>query len=695
MTISFGYSNNHMMSNQSTTDATFLNHLGYDLTPTSGPYNEHGKKGPASNYLTSDADDSIYIGYKGFNAHGNLVKSCGDGDFERDHGDGHVVWEMNTAAGNDFIQLREDQNAYTATKLGSGDDTYYIGGALDSNLHAAQHDGDARAYVFGESGDDTIVVGGDGEGCVTGWGVDGGRIFTGSGSDNVTIYGEVDDGGVIDLGSGDTTYANGHEEANSVDLACDVNTLNITKNLGDRGDCDFGIVKGGLGKDYVTIGTTINGISQVELGANNDTLTAKQAGDDSYIDMGTGDDIVDITCNTWDNAHFVLGAGKDVMTVGEDLNDNTLIETGDHCDILNVGEDIEDCSVVDMGKCHDTLNVGRNIEDHSVVKMGSGNDIINVACSIKDSAMVSTGTGNDSVVVDGRVTGHALVDLGSGNNTLEASDGIHCSAVVLAEGGNDVVTAGEDIDGCSKVDLGNGQNIINVAEDVEDKAQLITGCGDDIITVDRFIENCSVTTTGAGDDILSAEGVNNSARIDMGAGNDLVTIHSEFGVGGGSAHVLMGSGDDVVSYGGKCLDGLISGDGGSDTLVLTYDSSDALTTKCCNITNLASNNFTGFEQIDLQGNNVVDICYKDILADTSRDGALYISGDEHSKVDLGTNNWNSDSAHQANLHDGHGASWSETGSTVVDGVTYDIYHHSNAGNNVSNDIYIQEGIVVI
>ncbi|MDO5770288.1 MAG: hypothetical protein Q4P13_12355 [Psychrobacter sp.] len=676
------------------TSPIFLSHLGYDLTEHKGPYNESGKEGISDTYLTTNINDHLYIGYQGFDHQGNLIKSCGDGDFERDCGDPDVVWELDTGAGNDVIQLREDQNAYTVAKLGLGDDTYYIGGTLDADFKAAQHDDDARAYVFAEEGNDTIVVGGDAHGCVTGWGIDGGRLYTGSGSDNVTIYGEVDEGGVIDLGSGNTSYANGYAEASRADQSCSINNLHITQNLGDGCADDFGIVQGGLGQDNVSVGTGIKGYSQVLLGGNDDTLTACYTSGHSFIDMGEGNDKVDISHGTWGHSHFVLGAGRDYMSVGHDLNNNTKIETGDNCDTLIVGEDIEDCSMVEMGACNDVLEVGHNIENRAKVDMGKGDDSVHVKGNINDCAVVVTGSGKDDVVVDGMISGHAKVDLGFSDNTLSAAHGIHGSAHITAGNDVDVISSGEDIDGCSVVNLGNGKNIINVAEDVEDRAQLITGSGNDTITVDRYVENCSDISMGGGSDVLTAEGINNKAHIDMGSGNDTMTIGSQFGVGFGAAHVDMGTGNDKVSFGGKGLDGVIEGGLGQDTLTLTYDSSDALTSTCCNITNLASKNFKGFEHIELAGNNAVDICFNDLVCDDSRDGALFISGDSHSKVDLGSNNWNSDSASQANLKDGWGECWSQVGYDTVDGVTYDIYHHS-AAQDGSHDVYIQQGIAII
>ena len=67
-------------------------------------------------------------------------------------------------------------------------------------------------------------------------------------------------------------------------------------------------------------------------------------------------------------------------------------------------------------------------------------------------------------------------------------------------------------------------------------------------------------------------------------------------------------------------------------------------------------------------------------------------------MDLGGNNWNSDSTWMRDLTDSSGwrmESWRKCGSTIMDDVAYDIYRHSAGGYNYINDVYIQQGIQVI
>lgn len=318
---------------------------------------------------------------------------------------------------------------------------------------------------------------------------------------------------------------------------------------------------------------------------------------------------------------------------------------------------------VDMGVGDDTYNVKGNIHGNARVLMGEGNDKLNVGIDIDDRAKVYMGAGNDTVHVKEDVENHAFVNLGQGSNTLIVERHVEDSAKIVG--------AGSDSD----------SNNVTIKGDLKNCAQLILDGGNDIIDIKG--------------------GINNSAKVETGAGNDSLYIAKSFGYGAGSASVDMGSGDDTVTYGGKTLDGVIDGGKGHDTLILNYDADASLTNSWCHVTNLSSKNIKGIEMIDMQGTNVVDIRYSDLLSDTTNNGPLFIKGDSNDKVDLGANNWNSDNAGKSNLSDSThnwwswGAAWSKKGSETVDNVTYDVYHHSAAGSDTSNDVYVQQGVVVI
>lgn len=367
----------------------------------------------------------------------------------------------------------------------------------------------------------------------------------------------------------------------------------------------------------------------------------------------------------------------------------------------------------------------------------------------KGWAIVSTGAGDDRLDLGvsggwGSQFSYTAVDMGSGDDAYNVKGSIHGNARVTMGSGNDTLVVGDDIDGCATVSMGTGNDNVHVKEDIENKAVVNLGSGQNTIHVERHVEDCAKIIAGEAEGnstpnnppstksafstaSASAEGttvmidgslknfaqvilgdsqdtavigrVENYAKITMGAGDDTLTVKEAFGCGNPIAD--MGEGNDTFVYGGKTLGGKIIGGQGTDTIVLNYDADNSLVSKWCNITNLSSKNFQGIEVVDMQGTNAVDIRYSDLLNDTTNESPLFIKGDSNDKVDLGANNWNSDGASRANLKDNStkwwdcNMGWSKTGSKAVDGVTYDVYHHSAAGSDTTNDVYIQQGVVVI
>lgn len=416
-----------------------------------------------------------------------------------------------------------------------------------------------------------------------------------------------------------------------------------------------------------------------------DYYSYKTTAGNDWIEIGNGDRNC-WTCGTQGNiwnpypstgyATIATGAGNDRIDTGVsggygNMYADTAVEMGSGDDTFNLKGQMYSNSIVDMGIGDDVINIGGNVHNHAEIYAGEGNDTLTVGEDIDDYAKVSMGAGNDTVTVNEDIEGKAQVALGDGNDSL---------------------TVAYDVEGCSSIDTGAGNDTIKIGEDVEDYVHINMGAGNDVLSVARFVENETVIDMGDGDNTATMAGLNNWASISFGSGDDSLTVTHQFGVGGGYASASLGAGNDTFTFGGTTLDGVVNGGSGLDTLVLTYNQSDVATSRCCHETNLTSHNFTGFELIDMQGNNAVDIRYSDLVQDTTRDGALFIKGDANSKVDLGNTDWNSDT--DTNLADASGGHWTATGSSVVDGVVYDVYHHCYA-TDTSNDVYIQQGVMVI
>lgn len=348
---------------------------------------------------------------------------------------------------------------------------------------------------------------------------------------------------------------------------------------------------------------------------------------------------------------------------------------------------------VDMGSGNDILNIKGQMYSNSFVDMGTGDDVIHIGGNIHNHASVQSLSGNNVLVVGEDIDDYAKVLFGNGNDIIEVGEDVEGMAQVITGSGDDSVSVKYDVEGRSIINTGEGNDTLSVGEDIEDCVHIDMGSGNDTLTVARFVENAVVVDMGDGDNTATMAGLNNWAHISFGSGNDQLNVTHQFGVGGGYATADMGAGDDTFTFGGIMPDGVVHGGSGLDTLVLTYDASAVATERCCHITNLASNNFTGFEHIELNGKNALDIRYSDLVNDSTRDGALYIKGNANSKVDLGATDWNSDT--DKDFRDVGGGQWNSTGTQEVAGVEYQVYHHSAAGSDLSNDVYIQTGVIVI
>ncbi|HCA5061095.1 TPA: hypothetical protein MW168_003747, partial [Acinetobacter baumannii] len=350
-------------------------------------------------------------------------------------------------------------------------------------------------------------------------------------------------------------------------------------------------------------------------------------------------------------------------------------------------------TTIDLAKGNDILRIAGNQLGLTSVYLGEGSDQYHIAGNMSSaggSSFIFGEAGDDTVTIGGLVGGlyGSNIYLGSGSDNLTVGNDF-AGLLDLGSGGvmptdyyatyhNDGLSLGND----SNMDLATDINIVNILGNIQSSSEIYGGVGKDTITT---------------------KGVNNASTITLGAGNDQLTVTNELGIGTGSPVIDLGAGDDTFTWGGiwSSVDSStkIQGGTGADTLILNSTTAPTNT----DIMHISSQVFTGFEKIVLQNNATVDIRYSDLLADTTNTGPLYITGTSSNKVDLGGGSyygdWNTDT--DLNLRDGNlGATtyWKKTGTytDTVTNTTYDIYHHDSAGvTNLTNDVYIQQGIIVI
>lgn len=575
---------------------------------------------------------------------GNIGALAGQGEVTIDMGDGNdrIDTGMNAYDGKaDWSATADAGNIWgnATIKMGNGNDTLNVGKPQD-------YDSVPQFRIGGAN-------------------IHGATVSMGTGDDKLSVYQDVDGKARIDLGSGNDKMV-------------------VGGNVGDIIDGNNSpIIKAGDGNDALRVAGNLWAKSTVDMGDGNNYLNVREVRMWGKALFGNGNDVMDVRGNVTENAFIKMDKDTADANSGGRWVFNTVTEQwvwvetegGFGNDTLNVAGNIDGVlqgARVDMGGGNDTLNVGKVIGGTAQVKMGSGNDIANI---------------NDGIVYK------AALDMGNGNDTLNVQNNITWQ---------------------SRVDMGNGDNVVHVGGGLVDWATMTSGSGNDTFHFDGITNNARLTT-GSGDDTVNTNHLDFYAKVYMGNGNDTLNITETFGWGAvqdrlllkdSGAKVYMGAGDDVVTYGGKSMTGVIDGGAGNDTVVLTYDADHSLVsgpnTWFKEATNLSTLNIKGVENIIMQGNNAVDVKYEDLVADTSRNGALFIQGNSASKVDLGATDWNGDTDtwlkewHPADFLNVTGkGEWAKTGSEVVNGVSYDVYHHSFAGSDNSNDVYIQQGIVVI
>lgn len=510
--------------------------------------------------------------------------------------------------------------------------------------------------------------------------------------------------------------------------------------------------------DFQISGANIHGAT-VSMGSGNDILSVRADVDSKlggkarvYLDgadgSGSGDDKMVVGGNIGDiiDGHksplIDAGAGNDEIRVGGNLWARSVIDMGDGNNFLDVRE-VRMWGKALFNNGNDTMNVRGNVTENAYIKMdketadggdkpwpldsppppgwntggGFGDDTLNVANNIDgivNGARVEMGGGNDTLNVGNVIGGTAKVDMGSGDDVANINDGIVFRASLNMGEGNDTLNVSNNITWKTSVDMGEGDNTVNVGGGLVDWARLASGTGNDTMNFDGITNNATLQT-GAGNDTVSTNHFDFYAKAYLGDGNDTLNISETFGWGAvqdrlllknSGAKVYMGNGDDTVIYSGKAMTGVIDGGLGEDTIILNYNKDNSLVsgpnTWFKEATNLSTLNMRGIEKVVMQGQNAVDVKYEDLLSDSTRDGALFIQGNSDSKVDLGATDWNGDTDTWLKEHDpldilnvtGKGE-WAKTGSKVVDGVSYDVYHHSFAGSDNNNDVYVQQGIMVI
>ncbi|OOF70857.1 hypothetical protein BKG89_02235 [Rodentibacter caecimuris] len=214
----------------------------------------------------------------------------------------------------------------------------------------------------------------------------------------------------------------------------------------------------------------------------------------------------------------------------------TTIETGAGDDVVVVAGDVNNIVSV-----NDRNGAAKN--QGSLIDTGDGNDFVKISNSIRNGSVVNTGSGNDTVVIGMDVKGGSKVLLGEGDNNLQINGQIRFGVDIIAGAGDDKVTINKGIDvlqaktDANKViiDLGDGDNALTIG------AKYATR-----------VVNALEVKTGEGDDVITINSNKvNNILIQTGEGNDIIDLQESTFVGSYSGMKVIESsaGNDVIKLG--------------------------------------------------------------------------------------------------------------------------------------------------
>lgn len=279
-----------------------------------------------------------------------------------------------------------------------------------------------------------------------------------------------------------------------------------------------------------------------------------------------------------------------------------------------------------------------NVSGNVSIQLGDGNNTFTKAGpGYLDGVKISAGNGNDLIDFRNRSAElkHTTVSLGEGNNTVHSYDDI-LDVVVTTGSGNDYIhlepsptnpqnnidisgkfslgagddtielTAGnigtwgtQNITGSTYIDMGEGNDKIIIAHDIDNywrnerNNTVDMGTGDDIVSLTNILSygtgivtlnlgagndkldargniDKAIVNAGAGKDILTIKGYINNAQINMGSDTDLDVLNVTGSIYGGSK-VNMGEGVGEVTIGGNIYSNGTTLDFGSANDKLTVD----------------------------------------------------------------------------------------------------------------------------
>ncbi|KGQ52448.1 hypothetical protein IO46_06620, partial [Gallibacterium anatis] len=283
-------------------------------------------------------------------------------------------------------------------------------------------------------------------------------------------------------------------------------------------------------------GGSFDGPQRILMGADDDTFVINGYIKDESIgktsmnnttakvSMGDGDDTISIAwsieadhdANRPYSNYFYLGAGNDKMTVGQHITDTAPKLAS---------------NIIDLGSGHDILTVKGSLQDDALILSKESSEITVGSISGQANVTMLLGDGNDVLKVTGDMNYNQARDTAIFKEIYQASlsfDGPYKedvnswykeSADALANLPNDNRI----------INLGNGDNSVTVGGNMVN-AKIVSGLGSDTVAINTWVLSPNNIQLGAGNDTISInsmfkdDSISGQSWINGGEGKDTITL---------------------------------------------------------------------------------------------------------------------------------------------------------------------------
>ncbi len=476
---------------------------------------------------------------------------------------GNNVYDL-VVTGSDGSQASDQAIAVTVTDAAEVPTQSYTGTALADGF--AVTDG-LGWTISGLAGNDSLIGG------------DQADVLIGGRNNDVLVGGAGDDVFKFAAGDGIDSFDGGtgfdRILATTANAIIGISALAGIELIDAGGFAGVSIIGSSAADTFDFSGTTLVGITQIDAGSGNDSVTGS-AGSDTLV-LGSGNDV--FHAGGGDDVFIArAGAGSDVIDGGE--GNDRIVAAAANVTINVAG--LTSIEAIDANGFANVSLIGTSLVDTI--------DLSGVA--LTGIAFIDAGSGNDTVIGTGIAD---TIVLGSGNDSFDAGDG---NDVFIAKigAGSDLINGGAGFDTIVAATANVAINVAALSSIEAIDAQGFAGV--------------SLIGSSLGETLdFSGIALSGIAFIDAAAGNDTVTgtaFADRFLLGSGNDVFNAGDGDDsFLLKAGAGID-TVNGGTGIDTIIAAAANLSVTLAAFTGIEEISAGGFAGVKIVGTSGNDVMD-----------------------------------------------------------------------------------------